>query len=329
VTWCDPTPPGGPLLVLRALGLGDVLTVLPALRGLRRLNPGRPLVLAGPAATGQWLSTLGVVDAVVPTEGLDGPPPGRGLGPHAAVNLHGRGPQSHELLLAGAPEHLLAFAGPGAPTGPRWEDDEHEVVRWCRLVRWAGGECGREGLRLTPPRQRPTDPGPVRVVLHPGAASSARRWPAPRWALLARCLGAQRVAVQLTGNAAEAPVCARISAVAGLPPAACTAGLLDLPGLAERIAGADLLVCGDTGVAHLATALGTRSVLLFGPTPPDRWGPLLDADRHTVLWHGDGPGDPHAAVADPTLLRIGVGEVLDAVQAQLERARRRQAPMVI
>ncbi len=54
-------------------------------------------------------------------------------------------------------------------------------------------------------------------------------------------------------------------------------GRLGLGGLAGRVASARLLVCGDTGVAHLATACGTPSVLLFGPTDPRagarRWIP--------------------------------------------------------
>ena len=100
--------------MLRALGLGDLLTGAPALRGLRRLHPGRPLVLAAPAGIGGWLQSLGVVDAVIPTNGLDGAPPGTGLGAHDAVDLHGNGWPSHDLLLAAEPRSLLALALPEA-----------------------------------------------------------------------------------------------------------------------------------------------------------------------------------------------------------------------
>jgi ADP-heptose:LPS heptosyltransferase len=89
------------------------------------------------------------------------------------------------------------------------------------------------------------------------------------------------------------------------------------------VARAAVVVCGDTGVAHLATALGTRSVVLFGPVPPSRWGPAVDHDRHTVLWHGaglNGGGDPHGTAGDPELLSIGLDEVRRAVDAQLAAA---------
>jgi hypothetical protein len=297
------------VLVLRALGLGDLLTGVPALRGLRRLHPGRPLVLAGPPGVGGWLRDLGVVDAVLPTAGLDGPPPGADLGPHDAVDLHGNGWPSHDLLLRASPRSLLALALPGETHGPQWRADEHEVDRWCRLVRSAGGDCGREDLLLDvalPPRSG-------HVVLHPGAASGSRRWPAGRWAQVARALADRGADVRLSGGADEVGLCAGIAAAAGLPDSASTAGTLGLPGLAELVGTAGLLVCGDTGVAHLATALGTPSVLLFGPVSPAAWGPAVDEHLHRVLWHGDGTGDPHGSEPDPALLRITADEVLDAV----------------
>jgi ADP-heptose:LPS heptosyltransferase len=72
------------------------------------------------------------------------------------------------------------------------------------------------------------------------------------------------------------------------------------------------VACGDTGVAHLATALGTPSVVLFGPTPPAEWGPPPDPG-HAVLWAGR-RGDPHAAAPDPGLLAITVLDVVAALQ---------------
>ena len=322
-----------PVVVLRALGLGDALTAVPALRGLRRLFPGRRLLLAGAGEANELLRTCGIVDDVVPTTDLFGPPPGIGLGPHIAVNLHGRGPQSHRLLAAAGPRRILGYACPPfAAEGPRWDDGEHDVRRWGRLVDTAAARRGRrpvcraDDLRLPSPSARLQvlpDRSPLPdgyVVLHPGASSGARRWPARRWVRLAAELEARGVPVVLTGGPGERALVAGVAATAGLPPSRCTAGQLSLPALAALVAGADLLVCGDTGVAHLATALGTASVLLFGPVPPSRWGPLADPELHTVLWHGAGlgEGDPHAERCDPALLRITVDEVLRVAVHRLE-----------
>jgi ADP-heptose:LPS heptosyltransferase len=279
--------------VLRALGLGDTLTGIPALRGLRRRFPAHRLVLAAPKELGEWLRARGIVDDVLPASGLEplsAPPP------DVAVNLHGRGPQSHDLLRALDPGVLLAFGD-----GIDWREDEHEVLRWCRLV----GHCGPEDLRLPSPATR----GDA-VVVHPGAAFPSRRWPPERWRAVVEALLAEGHRVLVTGGPAEraltAPVC--------VPGAVDRAGRLDLDALTDVVAGARALLCGDTGVAHLATALGTPSVLLLGPVSPDRWGPLLDRERHAVRWHGDGTGDPHGDAVDPALARITVREVLTALR---------------
>jgi len=324
-------PAPGPVLALRALGLGDALTAVPALRALRRLHPDRELLLAAHGAPPALLARLGVVDRVVhapdPAAGA-GDPPGAGLGPHLAVNLHGRGPQSTRLLLAGKPAAYLGYADPdgGAPDGPAWSDTEHEVRRWLRLARHAGGDGREDDLRL-PAADLPAAPVDRRdgryAVLHPGAASPSRCWPAERWAVVAAALARSGLRVLVTGGPAERDLAAAVAAQAvdGAAPGAAgvvpVAGALDLPQLSALLAGADLLLCGDTGVAHLGTAFGTPSVLLFGPVPPSQWEPLADRDRHTVLWHGVGRGDPHGDELDPALSKIDPGEVLAAAEALL------------
>ncbi|MDC7122749.1 glycosyltransferase family 9 protein [Cellulomonas fimi] len=316
------------VLVLRALGLGDALTAVPALRGVRRAWPHARVTVVGPEAVGAWLREAGVCDRVLPADGIAAPPavPWVGGG-HVAVNLHGRGPESTRRLLATQPRHMVTFADALVPTGPAWRSDEHEVLRWMRLVHAAGGTCSLDDLRLPAPEGHAARVSHARgeVVLHPGAASAARRWPVERWTELARHLARAGYLVDVTGSAAERDVCAAV--VAGLRAPGDLlrvrdlAGTLTLPALVQAVASARLVVCGDTGVAHVATAVGVPSVLLFGPVAPDRWGPLLDVDRHTVLWHGDGTGDPHGSSVDPALDRIGVGEVLAAALAQLDRGR--------
>jgi ADP-heptose:LPS heptosyltransferase len=309
------------VVVLRALGLGDLLTGVPAVRGVRRRWPSAEVALAAPEPVGRFLQELGVVDTVLPVSSLDEPIPSDGRpAPDVAVNLHGRGPQSHRLLRALAPRRLVGFACSDADftDGPVWNEDEHEVDRWCRLVSRAGGPCGRDDLRLDLPGLSRVSEG--LVLVHPGAAAPSRRWPVERWEAVVRALtdGGHRVVV--TGVPAERDVCARVAASA--PGVEDWCGRLGLRALAERVVSARLVLCGDTGVGHLATALGTPSVLLFGPTDPAHWGPALDPGSHPVIWHprdGDPAGDPHGAEVDVRLARTGVDEVLHVVERVLDR----------
>ena len=82
------------------------------------------------------------------------------------------------------------------------------------------------------------------------------------------------------------------------------------------VAAARLLVSPDTGVAHLATAFGTPSVVLFGPTPPARWGPPADRPQHRALWAGR-TGDNFAPAPDAGLLQLTVEQVLQAARLAL------------
>jgi ADP-heptose:LPS heptosyltransferase len=317
------------VLVLRALGLGDAMAGIPALRGIRRRWPDRYIALAAGPVIGEWLRELDVIDEVLPTSGLQPlqwpPPAWISGGGHIAVDLHGKGPLSHQVLMTTAPDLLLAFHCPSAGhlTGPTWRRDEHEVQRWCRLVRSVGGECDPSDLRL-PSR----GPRGDEVILHPGAASAARRWPVPRWAWLAHRVATAGHPVVVTGGPGEDDLCTAVAIGAQRlsphhhPGIQVRADSLSLTTLADVIGRAALLISGDTGVAHLATAFGTRSVLLFGPTPPRWWGPAVDQDLHTVLWHGQQaePGDPHGASIDPALEAITGDEVLSAVEVALAQA---------
>jgi ADP-heptose:LPS heptosyltransferase len=148
-------------------------------------------------------------------------------------------------------------------------------------------------------------------VLHPGAASRARRWPAERWAAVARAERATGRAVLITGSAAERPLAEEVADAAGLRADAVLAGRTDVRGLAATVAAAGRVAAGDTGVAHLATAFAVPSVTLFGPTPPALWGPP-PRPRHVALWAGR-RGDPHAGRPDPGLLEIEPAEVITAL----------------
>jgi ADP-heptose:LPS heptosyltransferase len=301
------------LLVLRALGLGDLLTAAPALRALADAFPGHRRLLACPRELAGLAELTGAVDEVVDARPLE-PLPTSLHGVDVAVNLHGRGPQSHLLLGRLEPKRLIAFANGAARffEGPRWRPGEHERVRWCRLLEESSVPADPSRLDLPAP--------PIRVparlrgltIVHPGAAAPARRWPAARFAAVARAEGAAGRRVAITGARSEAALAREVARLAGLPGAAVLAGRTGVRELAALVDTAERVVCGDTGMAHLATAMRTPSVLLFGPVSPGLWGPPADRPWHRVLWAG-GLGDPHGGDPDGGLLEIAVDDVLAAL----------------
>ena len=299
------------LVAYRALGLGDLLTAVPALRALARAYPGHRRVLAAPRALAELARLTGAVDEVVDTAPLARLPQ-QLRSPDVAVNLHGRGPQSHELLLATRPGRLIAFAHADAwPRGPRWRPGEHEVGRWCRLLTESGITADPSDLAIPAPAVPAPEAARRATLIHPGAASGARRWPAERWAAVARAEHRAGRRVAITGSAGERDLAMAVAAGAGLPDEAVLAGRTSLPQLAAAVAAAERVACGDTGVAHLASALCTPSVVLFGPTAPSEWGPP-PGGPHTVLWAGR-RGDPHARTPDAGLLAIRSDEVSAAL----------------
>ncbi|MGA4862560.1 glycosyltransferase family 9 protein [Streptomyces lavendulocolor] len=304
------------LLVLRALGLGDLLAGVPALRGLRRAFPACEIVLAAPEQLAAPAAASGAVDRLLPASA-----PGRavpaaldwaGPPPDVAVDLHGNGPPSHRLLQRLRPGRLMAFAHPGTPEipGPEWTADEHERARWCRLLAWYGVAADPADLRFSAPGA--PSPAPGAVVVHPGADSASRRWPAERYAVVVRELRRHGHRVALTGGPGEDALLDRVLAGADDGAVDVFRGGLPFGRLGALFAGAAAVVSGDTGIAHLAVAYGTPSVTLFGPVSPRLWGPP-PGTRHVALWHPGPPGDPHGREPDPRLLRIGPDDVLKAL----------------
>ena len=109
------------------------------------------------------------------------------------------------------------------------------------------------------------------AVFHPGAGRADKTWSEERFAALARSLSERRgYAPVVSWGPGDA---ARADRLTALVPGALRAPSLDIPGLARLAASARLFAAGDTGPLHLADALGTPTLALFGPTDPARNGP--------------------------------------------------------
>jgi len=304
------------LLVLRALGLGDFLTGVPALRLIRRARPHARIVLAAPARFGHLALRAELVDAVIDYDGLRElrPLPYDPLRPDVAIDLHGNGPASRDVLRAMEPKQLIGYTiRPEPGSTALWDPAEHEVARWCRLAALGLG-CdpalggGVAGSLPRPPLPRRLPPGAI--IVHPGASAGSRRWPLERFAAVLRRLARSGRPIVVTGSRAEQALAEELAA-AGPATALTTLGLEELLAL---VAGAHLVVSGDTGIPHAASTYSVPSVVLFGPVSPAQWGPP-PSPLYRALYHrlpSDPPGDPHGVDVDPALLRITVEEVLDA-----------------
>ena len=156
-----------------------------------------------------------------------------------------------------------------------------------------------------------------RVALNVGASRAYKRWPAACWGEVARGLADDGAGLVFIGDKNDAAV------VAELTPTLAGGHFVDLAGqttlreLAAVLAGCDLLVSGDSGPMHLAVAVGTPAVALFGATDPHRHGPY---GRRNVVLHDPAPGAmvpgrrPTEAAGAASLARLTPAQVLAAVR---------------
>ena len=115
--------------------------------------------------------------------------------------------------------------------------------------------------------------GPA-VAIAPGARWATKRWPAERFAAVADALAAQGLAIVLCGGPSDRDAFAAFRAATRARVAA-DLSFLPIDALAAAIGRVRLLIACDSGPVHLASAVGTPALALFGPTSTARWGPPL------------------------------------------------------
>lgn len=193
------------------------------------------------------------------------------------------------------------------------DDGPPEIFVHHDAVRAADRFLGEWGLG----RQR------TLVALVPGAAHATKEWPERHWQALVPQLVAGGLDVVVLGGSKEQALGARIAA-AGAPHAASAAGLLDLQGTAALLRRARAAAAGDTGVMHLATAVGTPVVLLLGPTV-GAFGFLPYHARATVL-ERDEPCRPCTAMGGPRC-PLGHHRCLDLIEPDAVAQALRRLPL--
>jgi heptosyltransferase-2 len=143
------------------------------------------------------------------------------------------------------------------------------------------------------------------IALHPGSGSPKKNWPLANWLELAPRLSAiqpEARFVLIGGEADDAQLAAFLAGWTG--PSPLLARSLPLPELAAILERCRLYLGHDTGISHLAAAVGAPCVLLFGPTDPDVWKP---ANAQVVILRA----------AEGELSALAVDEVLSATQQKV------------
>jgi ADP-heptose:LPS heptosyltransferase len=285
----DPTPP--PLadhayavdsvwVWLHNLGLGDIVNSIPVLRQLRRRYERAHIQLSCGPAYHELLRPMAIADRFTPEFSkpqMNGP-----CDLAVEVVAHARSSRASET---GAKVTLsLAAMGTRSPRQLVWRHLREQAIKAGLAVPDAPPQVSvsatveRDAVNWLCARQICQPSEPV-VAVHPGAGFEFKLWPAKRFGELARRLrtyhGAHVLVFQ--GPADEHTVEGVVAAADG----SISAIARDLPleMVAALIQRATLFISCDSGLMHLAAALGRPMVALFGPTSPQAWGPFHNQAR--------------------------------------------------
>jgi ADP-heptose:LPS heptosyltransferase len=263
-------------------------------RDLRGFRPDIAFVLNSVSfsVTSAWLADVSGAPVIV---GCDSAPFGYDISRHAYSLEMPAGPE----LTGHAVDHNLA---PLEAVGIPIPDRATRVV-----------PTAEEFVRAREIRDAVPGDGPLWLI-HPGAGKVQNLWPAERFAEIAlRALRDGRRVLTLQGPADAAPVAAYTAALERLLPHGERERIPVIPPVpvgvcAALLAEAGRFLCNDTGLMHVAGAVGAPTLALFGPTDPDEWGPrtpglrclrdasgrleALDVDRVWSIWRN--PGDSPA-----------------------------------
>jgi ADP-heptose:LPS heptosyltransferase len=295
-------------LVIHPGALGDVLLSVPALRAIRHPAPGVPVRLGAQPRIGGLLARLGVVDEAIAFEGLglealfidDGQPPKAAVLERARRVVCWFGARDQTFV-----SRLRQVVPDAIVASPRPEDDGAEV--WRILLRSIGGDGEADFAPVPVPARLDAegraalldagwDGAAPLLMVHPGAGGAAKRWPADGFGRLADEIAVRddlRIVVH-EGPADADAVAAFTARLRGR-----LLRLIDppLPVLAGALRHVRLFVGNDSGVSHIAAAVGAPSLVLFAAANL-AWRPWCPAARPLVVgMHAVEAGDLETALA--------------------------------
>ncbi len=347
-----PSLPPQSILAVRLDHLGDLLMTTPAIAALRRAFPGARIdVLAAPwgrAALEGNPDVNRVIEATAPwydPRSGERTSPGKVLSVSTRLRREGydwgfdfRGdPRVAALYLLPAARRRFGFSGLGlerlltdavpydrrrsmldlsldlAAAAGASSSSRMPVFRVTEADR--GAACamleGQAGIR----------PGERFVVIAPGSNRSSARWPMERFAEVGDGLEAAGRRTVLVGRDADAPVTSCVAAAMSRRPADLT-GRTDFGVLAAVLERAALLLANDSGSSHLAAAVDTSTVAVFGPTDPSLTFPYADGVRFVSVSAPIDHARPCfdlACASDHGFGAIPAGQVLEACLKILDR----------
>jgi ADP-heptose:LPS heptosyltransferase len=298
------------IAVVRALQLGDVLAAIPALRALRFKFPAARITFVGlPWAKSFVARVPHLIDDYLEFPGYPNLPErafDERAFPHfveqarrhqfdIAIQMHGSGAILNRIVAMLGARRTAGFypKGNGCPDPVLYSpypETGHEVHRNLGLMRSLGIPLRGDHLEFPLFLSDVSEADELRkqhrlndyIGIHPGARYRTRRWPVERFAAVADALAAEGYGIVLTGSADELELVAKVSQTMKARHVNL-AGRTSLGGLGALLRGARLLVTNDTGVSHVASAVGARSVVIVMGSDPGRWAPL-NTQRHTTLF---------------------------------------------
>ncbi len=295
------------ILLIKMSAVGDVIMALPALEALRRRYPRARIDWLVEAPSLSLLEGHKAIDRLIvwPRRPLSSLVKGgrllkaaslgrkylrelREVEYDVALDLQGLFKSGIQIFFSRA-RRRLGFARCRErveifynETMPAYDPQRHALLRYLDAAAFLGAERPEAVPRryYWPPAQAVAGAeallahlGSEFVVLNPGAKWDTKRWPQSHWESLARLLAAAGHSLLITGGPEDGPAAEAIARAAG-PASLNLCGRTSLAELAEILARAQAVITADTGPMHLAAAVGGRGLALFGPTRPERTGPL-------------------------------------------------------